>query len=200
METVIIVNKRSTGSALYVSIISIVAAIGGFLFGFDTAVISGALRSLITYFQVENSPVLQGWLGKEIILGSVFGAGLSGWLTDKFGRKNILILTAFLFLTSAIGSSIASSFTFFFFSRFIAGIFVGHCRNGGAFIYFRGVATTNTGSYGKHVPVCYYIWRSGSLFFKRLFKKTGNRNYRNSKTGECYILGVERYMEGNVEL
>lgn len=125
METVIIVNKRSTGSALYVSIISIVAAIGGFLFGFDTAVISGALRSLITYFQVENSPVLQGWLVSSIILGSVFGAGLSGWLTDKFGRKNILILTAFLFLTSAIGSSIASSFTFFFFSRFIAGIAVG---------------------------------------------------------------------------
>lgn len=125
MGTAILVNKRSTSSALYVAVISIVAAIGGFLFGFDTAVISGALSSLIKYFQLENSPVLQGWLVSSIILGSVFGAALSGWLADKFGRKNILIVTAFLFLVSAIGSSLASSFTIFIIFRFMGGLAVG---------------------------------------------------------------------------
>ena len=125
MGTSILVNKRSTSSALYVVVISIVAAIGGFLFGFDTAVISGALSSLIKYFQLENSPMLQGWLVSSIILGSVFGAALSGWLADKFGRKNILIVTAFLFLVSAIGSSVASSFTIFIIFRFMGGLAVG---------------------------------------------------------------------------
>lgn len=113
------------GSIFYVSVISIVAALGGFLFGFDTAVISGALSSLITFFHLENSPVLQGWLVSSIILGSVFGAAISGFLADKYGRKQTLFFTAVLFLLSAIGSATATSFIFFIIARLIAGIAVG---------------------------------------------------------------------------
>jgi SP family arabinose:H+ symporter-like MFS transporter len=113
------------GSIFYVSVISIVAALGGFLFGFDTAVISGALSSLITWFHLESSPVLQGWLVSSIILGSVLGAAISGFLADKYGRKQTLFFTAVLFLLSALGSATASSFIFFITARLIAGIAVG---------------------------------------------------------------------------
>lgn len=125
METITEKKIIIEGSILYVSIISIVAALGGFLFGFDTAVISGALSSLISYFQVENNPVLQGWLVSSIILGSVFGAAISGFLADKYGRKQTLFFTAILFLLSAFGSAAATSFIFFITARLIAGIAVG---------------------------------------------------------------------------
>jgi MFS transporter, SP family, arabinose:H+ symporter len=119
-------NKiSSSGSILYVTVISVVAALGGFLFGFDTAVISGALSPLINYFHLQESPVLQGWLVSSIILGSVVGAGISGWLADTFGRKIVLILTAVLFLVSAIASAAASSFIFFISARLVGGLAVG---------------------------------------------------------------------------
>lgn len=117
--------SKTGGSVLFVTVIAIVASIGGFLFGFDTAVISGALSPLISYFNLEQDPVLQGWLVSSIILGSVFGAGFSGYLADRYGRKNILFFTAVLFLISAVGSSFVSSFTLFIAARFIGGIAVG---------------------------------------------------------------------------
>lgn len=125
MPTLTLKKTEVKGSIFYVSIISIVAALGGFLFGFDTAVISGALSSLIRYFNLENSPGLQGWLVSSIILGSVFGAAISGYLADKYGRKQVLFFTAVLFLLSAIGSAIAASFIFFIIARLVAGIAVG---------------------------------------------------------------------------
>lgn len=112
-------------STIYVSVISITAAIGGFLFGFDTAVISGALSSLIQFFHLEGSPSLQGWLVSSIILGSVVGAAGSGWLADRFGRKAALGIGAILFVISAAASAFASSFTIFILSRLLGGLAVG---------------------------------------------------------------------------
>lgn len=124
-EIIAPVTVKKRRSTLYVTVISIVAALGGFLFGFDTAVISGALSSLISYFNLQADPVLQGWLVSSIILGSVGGAAVSGYFADRYGRKNALVLTGILFLLSAIGSAAVSSFSFFIVARFIGGIGVG---------------------------------------------------------------------------
>jgi len=113
------------GRLVYVSFLACVAALGGFLFGFDTAVISGALSPLIQYFGLASQPTLQGWLVSSVVLGSVVGALLSGYLADWLGRKPTLVWVGVLFLVSSIGS--AASDTFFVFScfRLMAGLAVG---------------------------------------------------------------------------
>ena len=110
---------------LYVSLISIAVAMGGFLFGYDTAVISGAMNPLIKFFHLESDTVLQGWMVSSVLLGSIFGAAVAGFLADRFGRRNNLFLAAILFLISAIGSTIAPTFTFFVTVRLIGGVAVG---------------------------------------------------------------------------
>jgi len=86
---------------LYVSLISIAVAMGGFLFGYDTAVISGAMNPLIKFFHLESDTVLQGWMVSSVLLGSIFGAAVAGFLADRFGRRNNLFLAAILILISA---------------------------------------------------------------------------------------------------
>lgn len=125
MERIAATSSRSSINSVYVIIISIVAALGGFLFGFDTAVISGALAPMISFFGLQNNPALQGWLVSSIILGSVFGAGISGYAADKYGRKKMLFFTAVLFLVSAVASALVSSFTPFIVARFLGGLAVG---------------------------------------------------------------------------
>jgi len=117
--------KFSSNNLLYVSAISITAALGGFLFGFDTAVISGALSPLIKFFHLETIPVMQGWMVSSVLLGSIIGAALAGIMADNIGRKKSLMISAILFLISAIGSMIATSFTFFILARLIGGLSVG---------------------------------------------------------------------------
>ena len=102
---------------------SIVVALGGFLFGFDTAVISGAERSLEILW---NLTVIQQGLTVSIALfGTVFGALFGGWPSDKYGRKNTLFFIAILYFVSAVGSAVATDWYVFLFFRFIGGIGVG---------------------------------------------------------------------------
>ena len=110
---------------LYVSLISIVASLGGFLFGFDTAVISGAMSPLFKFFHIESDPILQGWMVSSVLLGSIFGAAIAGYLADRYGRRWALFLAGTLFFISAIGSTVAPTFTFFVIVRLIGGIAVG---------------------------------------------------------------------------
>ena len=88
----------------YIYLISSVAALGGLLFGYDTAVIAGAIGFLRDKF--ELSAAMMGWAASSAIIGCVFGAMFAGKLSDEFGRKKVLILTAILFAISAIGSAI----------------------------------------------------------------------------------------------
>lgn len=115
-------NKPNT-SLKYVIMISVVAAIGGLLFGYDTAVIAGAIGSIQTIFDL--SPALTGWAASSAIWGCIIGVVFAGILSDKFGRKKILILSAILFAISAIGSSIPNNLTQFVLARLIGGIGVG---------------------------------------------------------------------------
>ncbi|MBT7655882.1 MAG: sugar porter family MFS transporter [Flavobacteriales bacterium] len=107
----------------YVIIISVIAAIGGLLFGYDTAVIAGAIGSIQTIFDL--SPALTGWAASSAIWGCMIGVIFSGFLSDKFGRKKVLILSAILFFISAVGSSIPNNLTQFVIARLIGGVGVG---------------------------------------------------------------------------
>ncbi|MDF9797226.1 SP family arabinose:H+ symporter-like MFS transporter [Catalinimonas alkaloidigena] len=107
----------------YVITITFIAALGGFLFGFDTAVISGANPFIQKYFDLDS--VSLGWAVSSVIVGCILGAFSAGFTSDLLGRKKVLIVTAVLFTFSAIGTALATSFTFFVFARILGGIGVG---------------------------------------------------------------------------
>jgi len=116
-------ENKSGGSLLFLTRVVLVAALGGLLFGYDTAVIAGAIGFLKTHFVL--SPALKGWAASCALVGCFLGLTVSGTLNDKFGRKNALIVAAALFLISAIGSSVPRSLTEFIIYRIIGGFGVG---------------------------------------------------------------------------
>ena len=113
---------KPTGS-VYLILICTTAGLGGFLFGFDTAVISGAINFLRTQFHL--SPAMEGWLMSSALLGCVGGAAAAGWLSDKYGRKKILLFSAILFITSAFWCSVAQTPASLVIARILGGVGVG---------------------------------------------------------------------------
>jgi len=107
----------------FVSLISIIAAIGGLLFGFDTAVVSGAIGFLETHFSLNDFQV--GWAVSSLIVGAVIGAGFAGVLSEKFGRKKMLLFAAILFILGSLGSAIPETFNLYIISRILGGIGIG---------------------------------------------------------------------------
>ncbi len=103
--------------------VSVVAALGGLLFGYDTAVISGVIGFLQVKFDL--SPAMVGWAASSAIWGCVLGAMFAGYLSDVFGRKRVLIITAVLFFVSSLGAAIPSNLTQFVVARFIGGVGIG---------------------------------------------------------------------------
>lgn len=116
-------STTSAENTRYIYFISIVAAVGGLLFGYDTAVIAGAIGFLQIKFDL--SPAMTGWAASSAIWGCVIGAIFAGHLSDRFGRKKILLLSAVLFAVSSIGSAIPENLTEFVLARFIGGLGVG---------------------------------------------------------------------------
>jgi len=102
---------------------SVVAALGGFLFGFDSGVINGTVDALDTAFHSSN--LGSGFNVASILLGCAAGAFLAGTLTDKFGRRSVLIVTAVLFIVGSWGSGIAHGSLEFIFYRVLGGLAVG---------------------------------------------------------------------------
>lgn len=100
-----------------------VATLGGLLFGYDTAVISGAIEPLRQHFGLDAA--LKGWAAGSALVGCVAGVLLAGPLCDRAGRKVALIVAAVLFLVSAIGTAVPRSFTEFVIYRIIGGAGVG---------------------------------------------------------------------------
>ena len=90
---------------LYLTGITIIAALGGLLFGFDMAVISGTIPLVKDQFALSS--VMEGWFVSSALMGAIIGVACSGELSDRFGRKKILILSGILFLASAIGCLVA---------------------------------------------------------------------------------------------
>ncbi|MCV9387340.1 sugar porter family MFS transporter [Reichenbachiella ulvae] len=102
-----------------------VAALGGFLFGFDWVVIGGAKPFYELFFKISDSPGLKGWAMSSALIGCVGGAIIAGAFSDRYGRKKLLIAAAVLFIISAYGSGIASDFSIFILYRIIGGLGIG---------------------------------------------------------------------------
>jgi len=105
--------------------VSLVTAMGGLLFGYDWVVIGGAKPFYEKFFDIAHSPSLQGWAMSSALIGSLLGAIVSGILSDRYGRKKLLILAAILFMASALGTGAVDNFTPFILFRILGGIGIG---------------------------------------------------------------------------
>ncbi len=107
----------------YVNKLAVIASLGGFLFGYDTAVISGTINFVSSQFQLDAAGT--GWYVSSALLGCISGVSVAGVLSDKYGRKRLLILSALFFAVSAIGCSFAIGFTDLVIYRLIGGLGIG---------------------------------------------------------------------------
>src|SRR5215203_2453187 len=116
-------NNSTTFNSKYILGISFISALGGYLFGFDFAVISGALPFLKDEFHL--SVYWEGFLTGSLALGCIAGCLLAGKIADAYGRRPGLLLSAAIFCVSALGMAFSSTLTIFIMMRFAAGIGVG---------------------------------------------------------------------------
>lgn len=107
----------------YILFIALSAALGGLLFGYDTAVISGAIGNLTAYFHLNA--IETGWAISSALVGCLIGAFFSDFLSNKFGRRATMFITAILFILNSIGTALPTSFSMFVFFRIVGGIGVG---------------------------------------------------------------------------
>lgn len=113
----------------YIYSISLISALGGLLFGYDWVVIGGAKPFYERYFDISGDPSMQGWVMSCALVGCIAGALLSGMLSDRYGRKRLLILTAFVFVLSAIGTGMAQTINAFVMYRIVGGVAIGLASN-----------------------------------------------------------------------
>lgn len=112
------------GSVGYVYLLAVVAALGGLLFGYDTAVISGAIGFLTTHFKLDPA-FEKGWAAASVLLGCAAGAAVAGFLSDALGRKKMLLLAGVLFFLSALGTALPNSVGVFVLFRLLGGVAIG---------------------------------------------------------------------------
>lgn len=115
-----IVGKANMG---YVSFLAVVAAVGGFLFGYDTAVISGTIDVVGHQFSLDA--LQKGWYVGCALIGSIFGVAVAGMIGDYLGRKKAMVLSAVLFTVSAVGCAVSASFSELVAYRIAGGIGIG---------------------------------------------------------------------------
>ncbi len=115
--------QNEKGSPTYIALVTIIAALGGLLFGYDTAVIAGAIGFLQTHFQLDAA--MKGWAAASALLGCVVGVSFAGIFSDRLGRKTTLVLSGLLFLVSAVGTALPNEFSLFVIFRMLGGIGVG---------------------------------------------------------------------------
>lgn len=115
--------SNNTDNMLFIILVSCVATIGGFLFGFDSGVINGTVDGLRTSFNSDSMGT--GFNVASMLLGCALGAFAAGRLADKYGRKSLLIVTAIFFIVSAWGSGVSTSSMEFIFYRILGGLAVG---------------------------------------------------------------------------
>ncbi len=117
------IEAKNTNSQRSIILNTIVASLGGLLFGYDTGVISGSQLYFTEYFHLSSGE--QGWAVSSALYGCLVGAIIAGYISGKFSRKYTLIISAFLFSVSAWGSGVADSLTVLAVYRIIGGLGVG---------------------------------------------------------------------------
>jgi SP family arabinose:H+ symporter-like MFS transporter len=117
------VARIEGGSAFYVWLAAVVAATSGLLFGFDIAVINGAI--LFLREQLGLNELQTEFAASSLLFGCIFGASVAGWLSDRFGRRRVLMACAVLFALSAVAAALPRTLAEFVAARFIGGIAIG---------------------------------------------------------------------------
>lgn len=166
----------------YLISVSLIVALGGFLLGFDATVISGVGPFIKNYFGLKD--LEYGWAVSSLGWGALAGNAMAGLLSDRFGRKKVLLLTALLFVVSALMSASATDFWMFVISRIIGGIAVG-----GAIliapVYIAEIAPPKQrGSLVSFNQLNIVIGISASFFSNYFLLETGSNAWR-------WMLGVE---------
>jgi sugar porter (SP) family MFS transporter len=110
-------------AAVYVIAVTVVAAIGGLIFGFDTAIVAGATRYMKEQFSLNS--LQEGWAVSVVLIGCMVGSGLAGPISDRIGRRRLMLTSAALFLASAIGCAVPHTITGFVAFRFVGGLGIG---------------------------------------------------------------------------
>ena len=111
----------------FIAFITLIAALGGFLFGFDMAVVSGIIEPVKLQYGLSSSQ--EGLFVSCALLGCIAGVAFSGYLSDMIGRRKVLFISAFLFLISAVGFAISKEYAVLIFFRILAGMAVGVASN-----------------------------------------------------------------------
>ncbi len=118
---------QTTVKKISILSVTLVASLGGFLFGFDMAVISGVLPLVQKQFNL--SAFQEGWFVSVALVGCIVGVAFSGELADRMGRKKPLLLSAVLFVLSALGCAVAPSLSLIIVARFLGGVGIGIASN-----------------------------------------------------------------------
>ncbi|MBN2650784.1 MAG: sugar porter family MFS transporter [Spirochaetales bacterium] len=116
-------KKEKNKKAIYILLCASVAGLGGLLFGYDTAVVNGAIGYLQHHFDL--SAQMKGWAASSALIGCIIGAAFGGFVGDLIGRKKSLLISALLFALSAMGSALPETLNQFIWFRFIGGAGVG---------------------------------------------------------------------------
>ncbi len=117
------IKSLQRGATLFLVSVTLVATMGGLLFGFDMAVISGVLPFVKSHFSL--SAAAEGWFVSSALVGCIFSVSFSGNLSDRWGRKKMLMIAAILFLFSSVGAVFSWSFTTLILARMLGGMGVG---------------------------------------------------------------------------
>src|SRR5689334_9268547 len=112
----------------YVWLISSVAAMGGLLFGWDWVVIGGAKMFFQRYFDLTSEAQI-GWANSCALIGCLVGALMAGALSDRFGRKRLLVAAALIFAVTSLGNALAGNFAIFIAWRMFGGVAIGLASN-----------------------------------------------------------------------
>ena len=123
MSTPLPRSASSGENTAFIVLISCVATLGGFLFGFDSGVINGTVDGLKQTFQSSQAGI--GFEVASMLLGCAFGAFFAGRLGDRLGRRGVLIIAAAMFLLAALGAGAAHSSALFVLVRVLGGVAVG---------------------------------------------------------------------------
>ncbi|MDR5727839.1 MAG: MFS transporter, partial [Terriglobia bacterium] len=107
----------------YVVFLAATAALGGLLFGFDIAIITGAGPFLLQHFSLDDLGL--GWAFSSLLFGCVLGSFAAGKYTDRYGRQKMLVWVAILFAMTSVATALAPSFSIFIIARFLGGLAVG---------------------------------------------------------------------------
>lgn len=116
-------NKKSSSELSYIILITVIAALGGTLFGYDQGVISGALNFFSVHFHLNQTTV--GFVSGVLALGAMGGCLLAGFLTDHLGRKKVMLLAGCLFTLSSLVLAISQSVEVLILGRILSGIAIG---------------------------------------------------------------------------